>query len=591
VEPSARLVGVVSACVGIFLATVYGLLAAPTTYLLDSSELVATTASMGISHPPGHPAYHLLASALGALPFGNYAYRIHLFSGVCSAIACALIPTAAWRAGAIRSRTGLATAALIAVGAGLCWTILFQSVRAEVYALHLLCVATASTLLARSAPSLDARTTAIVAIVLGVGLLNHHYLTLFTFIPTLAAVFILSPTRRAAMINTAWGCFFGASTLLGYVYLYLRALRQPAISWPWPDTGDGLIWTVTAQAFQKTTERATNVGLIEGIERVTFMLADHLSPLGLALGIASLIAIVVARRGVGVILALAILLNLVTQLLLDFDPQNPDVAGYFMSSVWWLSLASAVGLASAADLMPRLRVLGPVVASTLVALVLVAPPYQRFPPPTTLWDSEVLRDIPTATIAPDALWLTAYFETGFNTWYGRAVEDRRPDMLHIHRPWRTYPGFDAMTRAITPDASDLLSVDGRQGALSVDALDRFAQERPVLIEAETMVSREEVERSVPESHYLRYGADAAPPDPAALDATLRQIAERLHPSAEVQSQRNLLWAYFQMATAMCESDRPLACVVYAEAAEAIAPDDPDVAALVRRARSTQSAPP
>ena len=47
----------------------YVLHAAPTTWLLDSAELTATTTALGISHPPGHPAFHLLAWPLQLLRY------------------------------------------------------------------------------------------------------------------------------------------------------------------------------------------------------------------------------------------------------------------------------------------------------------------------------------------------------------------------------------------------------------------------------------------------------------------------------------------------------------------------------------------
>ena len=81
-----------SAVSGLSVWLVYLWRAAPTTYLLDSSELVNATWSLGISHPPGHPAFHLLSYLAGLVPLGPYPWRIHLFAATCTALAVSLLP-------------------------------------------------------------------------------------------------------------------------------------------------------------------------------------------------------------------------------------------------------------------------------------------------------------------------------------------------------------------------------------------------------------------------------------------------------------------------------------------------------------------
>lgn len=50
---------------------------------LDSIEYQLTTLTLGISHPPGHPLYTWLGALfVHGLPFGNPAFRLHLFSAV-----------------------------------------------------------------------------------------------------------------------------------------------------------------------------------------------------------------------------------------------------------------------------------------------------------------------------------------------------------------------------------------------------------------------------------------------------------------------------------------------------------------------------
>jgi len=50
---------------------------------MDSSEFIAASASLGLSHPPGHPAYLLLSHLFVLFPLGSVAFRMALFSAIC----------------------------------------------------------------------------------------------------------------------------------------------------------------------------------------------------------------------------------------------------------------------------------------------------------------------------------------------------------------------------------------------------------------------------------------------------------------------------------------------------------------------------
>jgi hypothetical protein len=61
---------------------------APTVTFWDAGEFITAAKTLGIPHPPGAPLFVLIANVWGRLlPFGAYAWRINLLSGVCSAAA------------------------------------------------------------------------------------------------------------------------------------------------------------------------------------------------------------------------------------------------------------------------------------------------------------------------------------------------------------------------------------------------------------------------------------------------------------------------------------------------------------------------
>ncbi|HEY4101911.1 MAG TPA: DUF2723 domain-containing protein [Gemmatimonadales bacterium] len=83
-RPPYRLAGI--AAVAVLL--IYLVTLAPTVTFWDAGEFIVAAKILGIPHPPGTPLFVLLTHVWGLIvPFGQYAWRINLFSAVCSAAA------------------------------------------------------------------------------------------------------------------------------------------------------------------------------------------------------------------------------------------------------------------------------------------------------------------------------------------------------------------------------------------------------------------------------------------------------------------------------------------------------------------------
>jgi len=63
----------------------------PTIYWFDSPEFVATTYTLGISHPAGSPTYSLFAKLATFLPLGSIAFRVNAFSALVGALSVTLL--------------------------------------------------------------------------------------------------------------------------------------------------------------------------------------------------------------------------------------------------------------------------------------------------------------------------------------------------------------------------------------------------------------------------------------------------------------------------------------------------------------------
>lgn len=570
------------------LAAVAGLLAyvlnlMPTTYLLDSSELVATTVDVGISHPPGHPAFHMLAQVWLVVPLASLAVRIHLFGALCVGASVGFLVASAARFGWLRGHAEYAAATALAVLAATSAALAFQAVRAEVYALQLLAVAVLTWLFARPAgsPAPDAREAAVAGVATGVALLNHHYLTVFAVPALLAGVLAAGGGVRRVATATGIAALFSALPLVGY--LYLVAADSAVATWGWPSDLGGIWWFVSAAAFQRSLDGAGHLDWSLSSQNVVGLLTEQLGPGALILAICGLGLMLTRHRAAAVFLGVGIVANIATQALMAFDPANPDVQGYFMAAVWWLALSAVFPAAT----LTRWATSSPIgwsrVATAGLLIAVMTASAQLRPGGALrhgeLWESEQLREADATGLDPGAVWVPAYFETMFRTWYGRAVEDWRPDVAIVPRGMLTHPAYAAL-------AGERLGQPALIDAARAGRLVEVAQTRTVVVEPETIVGGSEYACATACGLSLRLspvGCGTHPDDAAAALTAWAEARLRVDATPERQTARNLLWSTYQLASAFCATGRPLSCGALAAQALEFSPNDPDLRALYERA--------
>lgn len=581
------------AVLGVATFVVWSWLAAPAAWLLDSGEFVATTWSMGISHPPGHPSYLLTSRLFVAPPFGGIPWRVHLASAAASSVAVAMLPIAAARLGLIRDRLGLAATLVAALTAATSFAFTFQAVRAEVYALNVAATAVALTCIATPTPRRgDLRRVAVGAVALGIGLANHHYLTVFAFPAVLVAVLQNATELRTRARAVAIGVSAGAMTQLAWLALVATSLAGAWPGWPWATDGASLWWLVSAQAFQGTASNVVGMDPIAGVQNVVTSLLDLLTPMGLlaaALGLA--FSVVRAPRAAAVLVPL-VGFNLITQALFDFDPLNPDVSGYFMVAVWGSALLMVVPITHVLHDRPG-RVALATVAIGILACRIWIPPLSSSAIASN-HESDAWRDARLVGVGPDGIWVSGHFETGFDLWVGFAVEDRRPDITHVHRSWRTWPGYDAMLVARHPEIARLLDPHADRGGLDLAELRTVADEgRDVRLEPDILMTPDEARASTPAGLSRRVLPTGAAPEAMDVDQTVRRfeiLANQLDPMSRA-SRQSLLWASVQSARAQAMAGDPEGALRLLDPAIAISPDDPDLDAMLRQLTTATPAAP
>jgi hypothetical protein len=468
----------------------------PTVYWLDAPEFVAAAAQLGQPHPPGHPVVTLLVKAFLLVPAGPADFRANLFSAVLGAVAAGLTALLASdmaeQAGAGR-RVAIAAGLAAGLGFGLCRSAAIQSLSVEVYTLNAALVIGAFVLALRL-PG-DARAGGAVALLLALGLANHHFLTVLAM-PAVAVAYL----RRA----TAWKSLAigGAIAAIAVTGCYgLLVARSLAGAWPaWADAGSlsGLLWVASARVFAGSLggHEVEAGGVVGNAFKAAVLVTDDLSPLGVALAAGGLVALALGRRH-RALAAIALLVggSLASKVAMGIlDPDNPDDHGYFLVAVaGTAALAAACGGAVVAAAIRRTGLgRGALAGLGIAGLAGVAavPPIpgldlaaERSAFSDTVVLSRFLADrMPTGTVL-----MVSHFPVFFLAEHDALVDGVRPDVSVVQQGFvgRARGGRDyaAHVALAEPGLAPLANAYLATGELSWPEVRLLSYRRPVRFEA------------------------------------------------------------------------------------------------------------
>ena len=567
----------------------FALSAGPSFYWLDSAEFVAAAWGLGVAHPPGHSLHSLLAKALTLVPLGTIAFRVTLLSAICSAFACWLIGriVALVLPGLSQTQCGIASlsargTAMVAAATSL--AIWFQAVRSEVYALNLAITCGAIYLALRWEQSQDQRQLLYAALLLGLGLCNHHLLVILAC-PALL-LFVLSKLPRTNWRRCLVGlCLCGLLGLTLLCYLPLRARQSPRVNWGSPSTWQRFGWVVSAKIFQRTVERVAEKAPTEqrGLDAF-FGVMQSLSPPFVLLGLAGLYFLWrrSATRHAALLLTLALAGNLLSPILVGFDPYNADAHGYIALSVAIICIGA--GIAAGVLTAGASRAHRPVAVAVgalwlglaLVGLWLHSP---RVRSARSFAAEEAARQVLDQPAG--ALVMSSYFETLFNVWALRSVADYRPDLSVLHRNFLQHPGYveDIGQRQPALQTVARRWRDGRR--LLTRDLDRIAASRGVFFEYDLNIGPELTQRLRPAGLLLRYGTG---PPPSEHRSRIRRWQIAINASGELESRRNATWTHYLLATYACRRQQRTLASWHLRQAERLAPADQRLKRLQQHCR-------
>jgi hypothetical protein len=405
--------------------------AAPTVYGVDSADLTTAAYLLGIAHPPGAPAYLLLAHAFTWLPIGDVGYRVNLLSCAAGALASFFVYRIVLRLSG-DAWLGVATAWLIATSYYV-WT---ASVAAELYAPQG-CVVAALIALAlrwRAAPS--APLFCGLGLLAGLGLGVH--LSLVLMLPGLAVVALAppSPARRRPGVLLA-GALCGALGASVYAYLPLRYLSDLALN-PARDywqvdlaSWSGFWWMVSGAGFRRHLLGVAVPSLPAEVATFAYRVWSNFLGLPALLGLVGLAVELRRRPWVHAGLLLMLLGHVAFYLTYAArDKEAMFLPAYLLWGIWIGLGARAAAGWIARSLLGTADVpwLGAAALACIVALLVLV--NYRFADVAADRSARQRGEAILGALAPDAIFVGAWSDLRLVE-YLQHVEGRRPDIAPV----------------------------------------------------------------------------------------------------------------------------------------------------------------
>ncbi|MCS6858146.1 MAG: DUF2723 domain-containing protein [Sandaracinaceae bacterium] len=469
-------------------------------FWLDAGEVVAAAVDLDIMHPPGHPLAALLSHAFVYLPFGPIPFRVAIGQALCAAAASVVYLRALLTT--LRAQGVVQEQVLYPLALGACWAVVLsypfalQAIRPEVYALQALLIAwPVERVIALEArwPTRDPSPCVEAAFGTGLGLVNHHFMTILT-VPAILPTFFR--VRRAHGLGALYRC--AAAMLVALVfelYLPIRAKSNPPMNLGDPEEFENFLWVISARAFHSTHAldtapffdrlMAVLVAIVEGISWPGLFLA--------LLGAYALLRMPGVRR-IGMVWVALGAFCMIGRAFLGFVPNNPDALGYLVPALMAVGALAASAVAVVGHLLSSglplrgerqqiMRALPVVLAWSIAAVSAlqlrfgVARASLRDFIGTEVFDGPRCRDLPTHSV------VIAYNpQTIFRIYECQSLLPFRRDISLVPMPFLGYPKM--AERLVQKDQmlSGLLRGVMIEGRPRLSDLQSLSAQRPLFIE-------------------------------------------------------------------------------------------------------------
>jgi tetratricopeptide (TPR) repeat protein len=408
----------------------------PTVALVDSGELTAASATLGVAHAPGVPTYTLLGWLFAKLPLRTVAVRLNLMSALFAALAAVMMYLVAREAieraehPAWSDGLGPATAALTLAFSRTLWA---YAVVAEVYALNTFLVCAVLYLLLRWRSAVRAGAPSrpllgLAAVTYGAALGVHHLTVLLALPGLLWLVWSTLGRRSLSTLEVALpAALVGLSV---YAYLPWAASRDPLVNWGAPDDLRRFVRHVSAVMYQENVSSPSIPDLIAELRGFWALWSTEFTLAAPFVGLLGLLGL--ARRDRPLFWSL-LAIALADVACAIWYRGGDDKDAYYLPAF----LVTALGIGLAADRATRWArrrgkvPLGLGVAAAALFLALgVASNFSRNDKHRYWFAEDVVRNT-LAGVEPGGLLLTAEWQFYSPLLYFRYVEGLRPDVTVV----------------------------------------------------------------------------------------------------------------------------------------------------------------
>jgi hypothetical protein len=275
--------------------------------------------------------------------------------------------------------------------------------------------------------------------------------------------------------------------------------------------------------------------------------------------------------------------NLLSPILIGFDPQNPDAHGYLAVAVVFLCPGVAIFIMAIAHAVNAhrsvaIKAWGP---KLLCLAALGLPLYQAAIqlPKCNLrahWAAEEtthqILDQPHG-----ALIFTSYFETIFNLWAVQVTSDLRPDLSIIHRHFLSQPGYlDSLRVKISPTIWSILNQWNMTGQIGNHELHLLTEFGPLFFEYDFDLETNIIQHSNPAGLLLHYSDLTKDTKDTKADQHQQRIEIWMTGNGDLQeneTRRALAWTHFLLAHFACQRHQLTLAKFHYHYLRALAPMD------------------
>jgi hypothetical protein len=404
---------------------------APTVTGEDSGELIAAAYSLGVPHPPGYPAWTLLAHAFSWIPFGSVAWRVNLLSATCGAGTIGLLTLLG--IGLTGRRGAAALGALCFATSRTFWE---QSLFAEVYTLTTLFMIAVLYLCLRGFSVDKPARLYGTALLIGIGTGVHSTMVLLAPFWLVLLVAQSPPVLRRSVafyLKIGLAAFCGTGV---YLYLPLASLQDPPVDWGDPETFSRW-WDVV--------RRSQYAFMVDQYPRSWGRFSDQIAVmsqiwfrdflgLGALFGIVGLALLLRRRASLAVYLTVVALTTVIAVILMQNFPQDREWIWVMRVFILPAELITAIGImcgyAWLAEGFPRLRgfVTGLGIALFGASLLLQSSVSKA----NYSYADDYARNI-LVSLPEDAIYVPVADHQAFPVLYLQVVEGLRPDVTLLRK--------------------------------------------------------------------------------------------------------------------------------------------------------------